>query len=80
MQKKELVEGDILQINPEHENFGGFLLIVTDPKEWGAQGYLMNWHDFEAIRYKDRAFLRVTFEQVEYCGRIAWICKNKEQE
>ena len=80
MEKRELFEGDILQINPNHERFPGFLLIVTESKSWGAQGYLMHSRDFDAYKYNGRAFLRVKFEEVEYCATIYWIESNNVQE
>lgn len=72
MDKRELAEGDILQINPEHK-FGGMLLVVTEPKSWGAQGVLYSSREFNAVRFSGRAYLRVKFEEVEHCGRIEWM-------
>jgi hypothetical protein len=71
-------EGDILQINPERDTdmakrYGGMLLIVTEPKSWGAQGYLMHYTDFDAVRFSDKAFLRVKFEDVVKVGRMVWM-------
>ena len=83
MEKVDLEIGDILQISPEHPKFPGFFLIVTEPKNWGAQGYLLFTGDFEAKRYKDKAFLRVRFEEVKLCGSSAWIEEdflNRENE
>jgi hypothetical protein len=77
MEKRELNIGDILQINPEHEKFPGFFLIVTEPKSFGAQGYLLAFCDFDAIRYKGKAYLRVKFEDVEWCGQSYWIDERK---
>lgn len=80
MLKKELVEGDILQINPENEHkFAGMLVIVTEPKSWGAQGYLMCHYNFEAVRVlpSQKAFVRVKFEDVEHVGRVEWIMQDK---
>lgn len=65
--------GDILQISPEHEKYPGFLVVVTDPKSWGAQGYLMHYCDFDAVRYKDKAYVRVRTDQVHKCGTIEWL-------
>tara|TARA_R100001086_G_C11777443_1_gene242650 strand:- start:100 stop:333 length:234 start_codon:yes stop_codon:yes gene_type:complete len=37
----ELKVGDVVQIKPEHDEvFGGCLMVVTDPRAWGAQGYV----------------------------------------
>lgn len=78
MEKRELKFGDILQLDPNVEDFGGMLLVVTDPKEWGAQGYLMSAYTFEAYKFDGRAFLRVKFEDVEYCGHLAWVELSSE--
>ena len=83
MQNKELVEGDILQINPDNEHkFAGMLVIVTKPKRWGAQGYLMAHYNFEAVRVlpSQKAFIRVKFEDVEHVGRVEWIMQDKPNE
>lgn len=75
MEKTELEKGDILQIYPEHANFPGFLLVVDEPTEFGAQGYLVHDRDFEAVRFKGIAYLRVKFEEVEFCGTLNWMKK-----
>ena len=54
--------GFIYQIKPEHDSvFGGCLMITTDPKPWGAQGYF-------DIPGKGRAYYRCKFENMEHCG------------
>ena len=78
MKEIQLKEGDILQISPIHPKFPGFFLIVTEPKSWGAQGFLVSSRNFEAVKFKGRAFLRVKFEEVEYCGKVYWIEKENE--
>lgn len=68
MDKKELKVGDIVQINPDHDPiFGGHLMIVTEPKSFGAQGYCKT---FEGL-----AFYRCSFEKMEFCGHAEWINK-----
>lgn len=73
MDTQKLEVGDILQISPTYDRFGGMLLVVTDPKEWGAQGYLMACYNFDAVRYAEKAYLRVKFEDMEYVGRLKWM-------
>jgi hypothetical protein len=68
MEKKELEEGDIVQISPDHP-FAGFFLIVTEPKEWGAQGYLFSAYHFAAVE----------FEDMEFCGKSHWIMKDEKE-
>lgn len=79
MISRTLEIGDILQINTEHEGYPGFFLVVTEPKSWGAQGYLLHSRNFEAVRYQGRAFLRVKFEEVEYCGHVEWMEYDKDE-
>jgi hypothetical protein len=38
--------GEIVQLDPEktkNKSFGGCLMIVTDVKEWGVQGYVQSF-------------------------------------
>lgn len=79
MKKRKLEIGDVLQLNPEHK-FGGMLVVVDEPKSWGCQGYLMSAYDFEACKFKGRAFLRPKFEDMEYVGKLYWILEDKKEE
>lgn len=81
MEKRELVKGDVLQLKPDYgKGFGGMLVVCEDPKSWGCQGYLMSAVDFEATKFKGRAFLRPRFEDMEYVGRLEWIWCEVELE
>jgi hypothetical protein len=76
MEKMELVEGDILQLNPEgryKDSYGGMFVVVTEPEDWGCQGYLLHFCDFPGTRFKGRAFLRPKWEDMEYVGRAIWM-------
>lgn len=77
MENKKLERGDVVQINPDHENFPGFLLVVTEPKSFGAQGYLLSEYEFHATRLQGVAYLRVKFEEIEFVGKIFWMNENK---
>ena len=79
MEKIDLKIGDVVQLKPDHD-FGGMLVVVTEPKEWGCQGYLMSQFNFEAVRYKGVAFVRPKFEDFEYIGKIQWIYESKEDD
>ena len=62
----EVTPGDIVQINPEHdETFGGSLMVVEEVKSWGFQGYV-------EIPGKGKAYYRVPSEQAVRVGRAAW--------
>ena len=80
MEKCELKIGQIMQINPDHATFGGFLLVVTEPFYWGCMGYLVSEYEFEAVRFKGRAFLRVTFEYMEPVGFLEWMWDESKEE
>lgn len=79
MEKRELKVGDVLQIKPDAEKFGGFLVIVTEPKPWGCQGYLLSPDGFDAVRYKGVAYVRPLFENVEFVGKLHWIREESKE-
>lgn len=80
MEKRELVQGDVVQLNPEtQEDWGGKLMIVTEPKSWGAQGYVLE-HPEGACTYKGRAYRRVSWEHMEYVGHLHWIFEYEDSE
>jgi hypothetical protein len=74
MDKTELKKGDIVQVNPEiSHKWGGFFILVDEPKSFGCQGILMSPFEFEAVKLKGVAFVRVKFEDIELVGRCEWI-------
>jgi hypothetical protein len=75
MEKRELQKGDVLQLHPDHK-FGGMLVVVDEPKSWGCQGYLLSSREFEATKFKGRAFVRPKFEDVEFVGKVVWFEVN----
>lgn len=67
-------EGDIVQIDPEYdEMFGGCLMVVTEPKNWGAQGFFN-------VPGQGLAFYRVNFENAVRVGRTEWLWKENEEK
>lgn len=71
---KELKRGDIVQLHPERckqSVFKGCLMIVTDPKSFGAQGYIQEIG--ERGEMGGVAFYRATWEEMELCGKAMWI-------
>jgi hypothetical protein len=71
MQPTSLTPGDIMQLDPQRargvEWFGACLLVVTEPKPWGAQGYVKN------AGYSGLAFFRAQWEDMEPTGgRVVW--------
>jgi hypothetical protein len=82
MDKRELEVGDIVQLDPDNNGqFGGQFLVVTEPKSWGCQGFVL-WDDPArsegAVCYKGRAFLRPTWDRMEFIGKAHWLKKEEE--
>lgn len=64
-------EGDIIQIDPKHDDvFGGCLSIVREPKSWGAMVYV-RVPGFE--EQGGTAFYRLPFEGGKKVGRAEWL-------
>lgn len=69
MKPRELKHGDVVQISPEThevERFGGCFMVVTEPKSWGAQGYVKNAGSAGLF------FMRVKWSDMEFIGRAEW--------
>lgn len=68
MEKRDLRPGEIVQINPEHDEvFGGMLMVVTEANQWGAQGYVQ-------IPGSGEAYYRCAFENMEPTnGHAEWL-------
>lgn len=73
MEARELEPGDVVQLRPSMENkmFGGCLLVVTEPKPWGCQGYVQCTGTDGEIG--GQAYLRPRFADMEYVGRALWM-------
>ena len=71
MDKRELKVGDVVQIDPAHDNtFGGCFMVVSEPKSWGAQGYCA------APGQSGLAYYRCPFDAMEFVGRAEWVNKR----
>jgi hypothetical protein len=71
MLRRELRVGDVVQISPETPSkFRGCFMLVTEPKSWGAQGFI-------AIPYGEdmpgNAYFRCKWEDMEYIGPAVWV-------
>jgi hypothetical protein len=72
MEPRPLEIGEIVQINPTANRgvdwFGACLMVVTEPKSFGAQGYVKN------AGSSGLAFIRVKFEDMEPTGgHVQWM-------
>lgn len=80
MEKRELKKGDLLQYRPDHEPYGGQLVMVEEPKIFGCQGVLFTDQDYIGLtRYQGRAFVRPKFEDVELVGRLEWVWEDENE-
>lgn len=72
MEKRDLQYGDVVQLSPTMENsfFPGCFMYVTEPKSWGAQGFIM----IPASRTEPpgEACFRAKWEEMEYVGCAPW--------
>jgi hypothetical protein len=76
MEPRKLHVGEIVQIDPAHSDgreghwFGGCLMVVTEPKSWGAQGYVQG----AGSDHAGQAHYRCKWEHMEPTGGMApWI-------
>lgn len=73
MNERDLQPGDVVQLCPEVGNpaFAYSLMVVTEPKSWGAQGYV------QVLGTRDgpggQAYYRVKWAEMEYVGRAEWV-------
>ena len=84
MQPRKLNEGDVVQIDPEHDSvFGSSFMVVTEVKSWGVQGYVHAFPGFNADGTKHeggRAYLRVAFEHMEYIVQAEWVWEGEHDK
>lgn len=68
-----LEEGDLVQLAPTVSNpmFAGCIMVVTEPKAWGAQGYVQALG--ENGKPGGHAYFRAKWEEMEPCGRAVWV-------
>lgn len=74
MTPQPLEVGDVVQLDPEkcpNPMFAGCLMVVTEPKPWGAQGYAQALG--ESGEPGGQVHYRAKWEHMEYVGKAAWI-------
>ena len=63
-------EGDIVQVNPEKEMFGACMVVVTEVKSWGIQGYV------QSAGVKGQQYVRLKYEDIAYTGgKAVWVAE-----
>lgn len=61
---------DIVQVNPTYEVFGGCMVVVTEVKSWGIQGYVQN------AGQDGQAYIRLKHEDFEATGgKAQWVAQ-----
>jgi hypothetical protein len=59
--------GDIVQVDPSKEVFGGCLVVVSEVKNWGIQGYV------QSAGVEGQAYVRLDFDSFETTGgKAVW--------
>jgi hypothetical protein len=68
MTKDQIIqEGDIVQVNPNVSTFGGCMIVVTEPKPWGIQGYV------QSAGVSGQQYIRLKFDDFEATGgKAVW--------
>ena len=73
MNPRELKVGEIVQVHPGLDRFGACLVVVTEPKRFGMQGYVQN------AGSDGQAYVRLKFEDIEPTGgHVEWIVGGNE--
>lgn len=57
--------GEIVQVNPSHEVFGGCMVVVTEVKSWGVQGYV------QSAGVAGQQYIRLKHDDYESTGGMA---------
>lgn len=74
MKQQELREGQLVQLNPEtcrNPMFAACIMTVTEPKPWGAQGYVQALgQDGEP---GGQAYYRALWDEMEPVGQAEWV-------
>lgn len=74
MKARALIVGDVVQLSPEAGNpaFAGCMMVVTEPKDWGAVGYVQALGDTRDAP-GGQAYYRAIWDEMEYIGNAAWV-------
>ena len=65
----DLKKGDVVQIDPASDDmFGGCFMVITEPKSWGAQGYVPALTEGVSL-----AYYRCKSEHMVKVGEAVWM-------
>jgi hypothetical protein len=80
MEKMKLHPGDVVQLKPDHVHYPEHLVVVTEAKSFGCQGYLLSWGPFEAVTFKGKAYVRISWDQMEYVGKLSYFDSSEHED
>lgn len=67
---KTIKEHEIVQVKPDKEMFGGCMVVVTEVKSWGIQGYV------QSAGVPGQQYIRLKSEDFETTGGMAvWVAQ-----
>lgn len=74
MSPTELKKGQLVQFNPEtvsNKMFTACIMVVTEPKPWGAQGYVQGLGSNGEPG--GQAYYRAKWDEIELVGHAEWL-------
>lgn len=77
MKEQEIKIGDLVQLNAamvDNKAFAGCIMVVTEPKPWGAQGYVQSLGNYRTPGRQ--AYYRAKWEEMELVGIAYWVETN----
>jgi hypothetical protein len=76
--QRDFTAGDIFQIKEEYGRRGwiGALVIATDIKPWGVQGFIAHPETHEK---QARSYIRLPWHQISHIGRVAFIPSSGDE-
>ena len=67
MTQDEIKVGDIVQVSPDKEMFGACMVVVTELKSFGIQGYV------QSAGVNGQQYIRLKFDEFESTGgKAVW--------
>jgi hypothetical protein len=83
MNKSTLEQGDIMQLSPfdtRNKAFAGCLFIVSEPKAFGAQGYVQGLGD-DRETPAGQAYYRAHWDEMEPTGgKAVWVAYSQQEQ
>lgn len=78
MEKRELQAGDVVQLAPGEHAFTGCFMLVTEPKSFGAEGFVAM--PKRVGEPPGEAYYRAEWADMEYVGPAAWVSQAGETD